>query len=585
MARRLRAGLVAAVLLVLGLAPSAVAADTVAPNGTVAVPGQDQVLAGDPVVLSGQATDDIAMSTVHVSIKDRTSGLWLRSNGTFGAFARIPATLSAPGASSTGWSYVFTGPPGLYALSLRATDSSGNVDPTMPWVRFSVTATPPPPPPSDAPNVVLVLTDDQRFDSLWAMPNVQSLLAQQGVTFTNATVANALCCPSRASILKGAYPHTTHVYQNNVGPNGPFGGAFTDSSTIATWLDAAGYRTALVGKYFNGYTPARASYIPPGWDRWVAFATTDVGGGMYTNYDLSVDGTLVHYGATAADYSTDVLANYADDFIRTTPQGSPLFLMFTPYAPHETAVVAPRHTTAFPNLAPLRPPNYDEPDVSDKPAYIRNAPRLNAYTINRLDTLRRRMFQTLLAVDEAVADLVDALADTGRLENTMFVFMSDNGFFLGEHRRVGKLAPYEEAVHVPLVVRYDPAVSTPRSDASLVMNIDLAPTFAALAGVTAPGSEGASMLGLLANPATPWRTDTLIEHMGSNPPSFCAVRTQIWKYVQYATGEEELYDLVADPYELQNVAGAAANAATLASLRTRAHQLCSPPPPGFTFRH
>lgn len=577
---RARAVTAAIVLAMVAVAAPAAAADAVPPDGTVTVPSQDQELTTSPVVLRGQATDDLGVGAVHVSIKDRATGLWLRPNGTFGAFARVAAILGSPGASTTQWSFSFTPPPGLYALSLRATDTSGNVDPTMPWVRFEVAA-----PTAASPNVVLVLTDDQRFDTLSAMPNVNALLAAEGVTFSNATVSNALCCPSRASILKGAYPHTTRVYANSVGPNGPFGGSFSDSSTIATWLDDAGYRTALVGKYFNAYTPERASYVPPGWDRWVAFATNDVGGGMYWNYDLSVDGSLVHRGTSPADYSTDVLGGYAQDFIRGTPADTPLFLMFTPYAPHEKAEVAPRHTSAFPNLPLHRPPNYDEADVSDKPAYIRNAPRLTPYTVNRLDNLRRRMYQTLLAVDEAVAGLVDALQDTGRLEDTMFVFMSDNGFFLGEHRRVGKLAPYEEAVHVPLVVRYDPLITAPRTDPSLVMNIDLAPTFAALAGVAAPGAEGTSMLGLLGDPATPWRSDTLIEHLGSNPPSFCAVRSQTWKYVQYRTGEEELYDLVNDPYELTNVVASPANAAVLAGFRTRVRQLCSPPPPGFTFTH
>jgi N-acetylglucosamine-6-sulfatase len=433
------------------------------------------------------------------------------------------------------------------------------------------------------PDIVLVVTDDQRWDTLWAMPRVQELLASRGITFTNAFNTNPFCCPARASILKGAYSHGTRVYQNS-GTFGPFPG-FNDSSSIATWLDAAGYRTALIGKYFNGYTSSRASYIPPGWDRWVAFAMNNSGGGGFTNYDLSVDGTLVHRGSATTDYSTDVLGEYADEFVRSTPTDTPLFLMFTPYAPHQPAAVAARHAKAFPGLAPYRPPSYDEADVSDKPAFIRKLAPLSASTKSRLDTLRVRQLRSLLAVDDAVARIVSALDAGGRLDNTMIVFASDNGFLLGEHRWDQKRVVYEESIRMPLVVRYDPLIGSPRSDPNLVLNIDLAPTFAALAGVSAPGAEGSSLLGLLSDPATAWRSDILIENKGSAPPTYCAVRNARWVYVQYSSGEEELYDLLSDPYQLQSLVTDTAAAQTLTSMRLRLRELCSPPPPGFKFTH
>jgi arylsulfatase A-like enzyme len=383
--------------------------------------------------------------------------------------------------------------------------------------------------------------------------------------------------------LKGAYSHGTRVYQNS-GTFGPFPG-FNDSSSIATWLDAAGYRTALVGKYFNGYTSAKASYIPPGWDRWVAFAMSNSGGGGFTNYDLSVDGTLVHHGSLATDYSTDVLGGYADGFVRSTPADTPLFLMFTPYAPHQPATVAARHAKAFAGLPLHRPPSYDEGDVSDKPAFIRKLAPLSASTKSRLDTLRLRQLRSLLAVDEAVAQIVGALESAGRLGNTMIVFASDNGFLLGEHRWDQKRVIYEESIRMPLVVRYDPLIGSARNDPNLVLNIDLAPTFAALAGVSAPGAEGQSLLGLLNDPATAWRSDVLIENKGSAPPTYCGVRNASWIYAQYSTGEEELYDLTADPYQLQSLVSDPAAAQTLSEMRLRLHELCSPPPPGFKFTH
>jgi N-acetylglucosamine-6-sulfatase len=203
----------------------------------------------------------------------------------------------------------------------------------------------------DRPNIILILTDDQRWDTLSAMPNVQRLLAGHGVTFANSFVVNPLCCPSRSSILTGNYSHTTHVYKN-LPPDGGFQTFGTqDRSTIATWLEAAGYRTALVGKYLNGY--AHTSYIPPGWDRWVAYTS----GTDYYDYTLNVDGERVSHGHAPSDYSTDVLADYAVDFVRDT--SSPFFLYFAPNAPHQPAFPEPGAPDQFANLPLWRPPSFD----------------------------------------------------------------------------------------------------------------------------------------------------------------------------------------------------------------------------------
>jgi arylsulfatase A-like enzyme len=427
---------------------------------------------------------------------------------------------------------------------------------------------------------VLILTDDQRWDSLWAMPAVQQNLVDHGVTFRNGFVVNSLCCPSRASILTGDYSHTTGVYKNK----SDYGGfpAFNDSSTIATWLDGAGYRTALIGKYLNQFsTFTDGSYVPPGRDRWVAFYST--GGGKYYNYQLSIDGQLHSYGDLPSDYSTDVLARQAVQFIHNTNTTRPFFLYFAPSAPHEPATPAPRDVGTFSGLAPWRPPNYNEADVSDKPAWVQAHPLLDAASRAGIDTLRKHQYETLGAVDDAVASIVGELAQSGRLANTMIVFASDNGYLWGEHRLTAKQLPYEESIRIPLVIRYDPLTTSSRRIRPQALNIDLAPTFADVAGVTPPKAvDGRSLLPLLAQTATSWRKSFLVEHLGPGIPTYCAVRSLRYTYVQYQTKEEELYDLTTDRFQLQNVARDPDYAQVLRKRRANLVTLCSPPPPGFT---
>jgi len=437
------------------------------------------------------------------------------------------------------------------------------------------------------PNIVLILTDDQRWDTLWAMPNVQSELMAQGVTFDDAFVTNSLCCPSRTTILTGKYSHGTGVY-DNAGHYGGFKSFHGDGSTIATWLHGAGYHTGLVGKYLNEYNNL---YIPPGWDRWVAFSNA-LNGGAYENYTLNEDGVPVTYGDTAADYSTDVLASTADSFIRDTPAAQPLFLYFAPFAPHTPSTPADTYMTAFQDLPPFRPPNYNELGVNDKPAWVQALPRLPTSQQRKIDNSRKRQYRTLLSVDDAVDTIVTALTDTGRLQDTLIVFMSDNGWALGEHRWNNKKAPYEEDIRVPMVVRYDAVITAPRHDAHDVLNMDLAPTFADASGVVTPSVDGTSFMPLLTDPQAPWRHQFLVEHHKETSrdqiPSYCEIRDDAiqpegFDYTVYATGEEELYDLKKDPYQLGNVASSPAYASTLAALRIAAQSTCTPAPPGMTF--
>ncbi len=430
------------------------------------------------------------------------------------------------------------------------------------------------------PNIVLILTDDQRWDQMGRMPTLQQDVVQQGTEFTNGFVVNSLCCPSRATILTGEYSHSTGVYTDSP----PYGGfaVFDDSSTIATWLRGAGYRTALIGKYLNGYS---GTYIPPGWDRWSAFSKATGSNGAYYNYTLSTDGVLTDYGNSAADYSTDVLATQAEGFIRETPASEPLFLYLAPFAPHNRPIPPQRYADAFPSLAHARPPNFNEANVSDKPHYIRKLPLLTSRSTAKLDAIRRAKYQTLLAVDDSIGGIVDALSSTGRLSDTFILFMSDNGIAAGEHRWSFKLVPYEESIRVPFVVRYDPLGIQGARSPALVANIDVAPTFADLAGVSAPGAEGTSLLPLLEGTATSWRTDFLVEHKAyrvtkADPPTYCAVRSATKLFVHYADGEEEIYGLVRDPYELKNHAGAPRWKRRLDRMRARARELCQPLPPG-----
>ena len=447
------------------------------------------------------------------------------------------------------------------------------------------------------PNIVFVIADDMRDDQLAGMPIVGAELVGKGVTFPNGFASRPLCCPSRVSILRGQYAHTTGIYTNTA-PSGGYT-AFRDrgleSSTLATWLDAAGYRTGLFGKYLNEYGPGN-TVVPPGWDRWVGI---DESNAAYSDYDLNIDGTITHFGTTAADYSTDVLSGYADAFIRGTPTDSPLFAYVSYSAPHEPyrPSAAYANDPRCANATTTNRPSFNEADVNDKPSEIRNLAPLSAADQTLFGTtLPQKQCRALLSVDDGVGRVLDALGDTGRLGDTLIVFVSDNGLFLGEHRLPDtKGKTYEEAVNIPFVVRYDaiPGV-TGTVDDRIVANIDLAPTATEAAGIsvtpgcpTPPygsctgGFDGRSLLPLLNGTATGWRSGILLES-----PNWCGIRTARYNFTRYGSGFEELYDLQADPFQLDNslfgtitAQEQAVRDALLSDLRV----LCSPSPPNFSF--
>ena len=430
------------------------------------------------------------------------------------------------------------------------------------------------------PNIIVIVTDDQAFNTMWVMPKTRRLIARHGITFRNGFAVNPQCCPSRATLLTGQHSHRTKIYKNHP----PFGGFvnFRDRSTMATWLNRRGYNTALIGKYMNGYLQKHARYVPPGWDRWVGLIQREKHQ-RYYRFKTSVDGRLVRYGKGPSQYITDVLSTYATQFVRNTR--SPFFLYFNPNAPHPPSTAAPRHENRFRALRPRHRKSFNERDVRDKPRWVRRLPRLGPAGIRTMNLTRERHLRSLLALDDAVANLFRALRRTQRLRNTFILFLSDNGYMFGEHRWDRKQAAYEESTRIPFMVRYDPITRRSRRfDRHLVANLDVAPTVADLANVPAPNVEGRSLLPLLRNPRAPWRQDLLLEHVfeKSGPPTYCGVRTRRYVYIRYETDEEELYDLSRDPAQLRNRANDPLMAGVKAQLRLRLSQLCTPPPPGMS---
>jgi N-acetylglucosamine-6-sulfatase len=420
-------------------------------------------------------------------------------------------------------------------------------------------------------NVVVVMTDDQDDASLRVMKGMKRKLGRRGATFRNAFAVYPLCCPSRATFLTGQYPHNHGVLDNG----GPEGGvdAFNESVTLATALGDDGYRTAYIGKYLNGY-PALAredpeSAIPPGWDRW--FGMVDAG--MY-DWSLNANGNLRRYGREPRDYQTDVLAKLGRDFIRrhSGRRKPPFFMMVGTNAPHgekgrkfsdRNPRPAKRHLGKFERLRLPDKPSFNERDVSDKPPFLR-VPRIKGKERRELRDRYRGRLESLLSVDDLVTGLLAELRRRGELRNTLFIFTSDNGWLLGEHRLERKRLLYEESAQVPLVMR-GPGVPRRAKRKELVGNIDMAPTIYDATGVDAPGSlqpDGISLLNLLRNPGSFRNRDLLLEnfHIGSSDGVGKAIRTPEAILIEQrvdGTPQHELYDLDPDssgydPYQLEN---------------------------------
>jgi arylsulfatase A-like enzyme len=451
-------------------------------------------------------------------------------------------------------------------------------------------------PKENRPNVIFIYTDDldSKLNTIDYMKNLQDLMIAHGTAMGDFLITNPLCCPSRTTILRGQYTHNHQVY-NNTPPNGgfvKFNEMGIGDSTLGMWLQAAGYRTALMGKYLNGFPfPTDRLYIPPGWSEWVSHAKQI----PYAQYDyvLNENGSLVAYSPDQVNYFTDVLSRKANDFIqRAAADDVPFFIYLAPVAPHVPATPAVRHMDLFPTATIPITPSFNEADVSDKPGDMQFNPLLTEENIATMNQKYRQRILSMQAVDEMIAELIKTLEQSGQLENTYIVFSSDNGFHLGQHRLYqGKGTLYEEDIAVPLIVR-GPGIPEGRSVSGLLAgNIDIASTIAEWAGVTPPSFvDGRSLAGVLAGDPVKadWRQAYLLEiypednhpeayeppviasanilqSMLKFPPAvtdpidplYSGLRTNQYLYMEHGNGAVELYDLIKDPYELENISGSA----------------------------
>jgi N-acetylglucosamine-6-sulfatase len=411
----------------------------------------------------------------------------------------------------------------------------------------------------ERPNVVVIMTDDQTLESMRVLTNVQSLIADHGVTFLENFASYPFCCPSRATFLTGQYAHN-HLVRGNLPPKGGYQ-ALDNSNTLAVWLQDAGYHTVHVGKYLNGYGLDDPLEIPPGWSEWYAAVERSLT--RYFRYKLNENGTLVSYGFAPNAYKSDVFTKKAVDAVRRLAPGGPFFLWLAYLAPHAglpfegddpgdlaTPVPAPRHKDAFAGEPLPMPPSFNEADMSDKPSFLRNKKPLTPEKIASIRENYQQRLESLLAVDEGVQKVVDALADTGELDQTLVIFTSDNGFLHGEHRLAqGKERVYEPSVRVPLVVR-GPGVPEGIQLSQLVANVDLAPTIVQLAGATAGRTmDGRSLVPLFQNPGQQWNRPILLQSWTT--AAFDAIRTPRYVYAEYRDrADRELYDLSVDPDQL-----------------------------------
>ena len=423
------------------------------------------------------------------------------------------------------------------------------------------------------PNIVVVMIDDANPHDgrLWSadyMPHLNELIVDRGIRFTDFHGEIPLCGPSRAALLTGQHAHNSGGNSNN-------GEQLDVSTTIATELSGAGYHTAYVGKYLNGYRKfSPDKYDPPGWDE---FDVINSNQGKYFWYQIrDRQGNLTQHKTDPADYSTDVIADIAVKRIKQAPSDQPLFEVIAPFTPHEPNLPAPRHEgdERCRDIEPWSPPNYDEADVSDKPAYIR-----------KLDPLGDDGFdltahcESLLAVDEMIGRVGQALEKEGRLDDTVFVFIGDNGMTWGEHRRIAKVSPY--ATVMPAYVAWPAGRGIePRDDATTLSMIDFAPTFCELAGCEMgpypngqAAADGLSFASLLADEPLPYLRESLLHTVpsGGDRPVWWSIRTTAdhpdgrWHYIENRGGFRELYDISGglcyewsegqpgDPCEMENL--------------------------------
>ena len=428
------------------------------------------------------------------------------------------------------------------------------------------------------PNIIFILADDFSLNLLGStiigksMPNVGTM-EKGGVSFANYFVTDSLCCPSRSSIFTGKLPHDTGVF-TNTGSDGGFATFVKKGNTLETFavaLQSVGYKTAMMGKYLNGYEPTK-DQPPQGWTEW------DVAGNGYPefNYDLNENGKVVHYGKDDASYLTDVVSKLGQDFIRKSASG-PFFLEIATFAPHAPYIPAPRNANDFASLAYSQAAPWAARPDATAPEWLKEIKPLTKANIAKIDKDFRMRIEADEAVDKMIGDIRAELTSLGIDKNTYIVFSGDNGYHMGEYSLMpGKMTPFDTDIRVPLVI-VGPGVASGTSVSAITENIDLCPTFTELGGASATSGlkpDGHSLVSLLAGappPAGAWRQEAIVEHHhppqdpndpdvqegpAGNPPSYEALRTADSLYVEYGAPQNDVgyYDTKADPLELKNIA-------------------------------
>lgn len=387
----------------------------------------------------------------------------------------------------------------------------------------------------ERPNILIIVTDDQRYDTMEYMPETSAAIFEQGVQFKHGFITTPLCCPSRASILTGSYAHEHGVINNEIELQQP---------TFIELMHDNGYYTGLVGKYLNTWKGEPR----PEYDYWVSYKHGET---RYENARLNVNGEWIRH---QGEYVTYSLGNYVIEFIQqASKKNRPFILLYTPNAPHAPVSPAPEDAALYTDLPPHRPPSFNEPDVSDKPTWLQKEPLLPEDVIASTDEFRLNQLRTLASLDRTIGKILLELENQGELDNTFILYISDNGVHWGEHRLVTKNRYYDEVSRVPFAIRYPPLIPQPYLDEEHVVgNIDIAPTALDLAGIPIPEEmDGLSILDLLAG-NTEWRKGILLEGWPGRGV-FSAVHTGKYVYAEIFEDTPEFYDLTKDPYQLENL--------------------------------
>jgi len=373
------------------------------------------------------------------------------------------------------------------------------------------------------PNIILVLTDDQDVElgSLEFMPRLHDHVAREGATYSHGYVTTPMCCPSRSSLLTGLYVHNHQVFTNNENCSSLSWQQGHEKRTFAPYLQSSGYLTAYMGKYLNKYD---GGHIPPGWTKWLGLVRNS----RYYNYTLNNNGHLEHHRDDYhRDYLPDLITNTTIDLIHKMRHKSAPFMAVLGYpAPHGPEDAAPQYQDLFHNVTSHHTPAYNLAPNPDKQWILRHTEKMLPIHKTFTDVLMTKRLQTLQSVDVAVERIVKALRATGQLDNTYIFYTSDHGYHLGQFGLVkGKAFPYDFDTHVPFFVR-GPGIKANTVRDQPVLNIDLAPTFLDIAGVTPPPTmDGKSILGTFKKQNMKIRSAFLIERGKMSHKRYATVST------------------------------------------------------------